>query len=168
MISSGQMFRMNLSELKWWNRSCETILTCIFLNSVFCFFLWLQEERMFTSFIFTFWMCVKLSQQVLELFQACQQQTCDLNRKELCRSELQREIQRIFPCMFWIWLLNIGLNVVEVHNSSLLWATTCHTRFYPVVLFVQVAGSFWLGPLWMGLALVQVMGIYVWWLKKNQ
>ncbi|KGL79380.1 Poly(A) RNA polymerase GLD2, partial [Tinamus guttatus] len=39
----------------------------------------------------------KLSQQVLELFQACQQQTCDLNRKELCRTELQREIQRIFP-----------------------------------------------------------------------
>ncbi|XP_030323620.1 poly(A) RNA polymerase GLD2 isoform X3 [Calypte anna] len=39
----------------------------------------------------------KLSQQVLELFQACQQQTCDLNRKELCRVELQREIQRIFP-----------------------------------------------------------------------
>ncbi|KAM9367518.1 poly(A) RNA polymerase GLD2 [Phaethornis superciliosus] len=39
----------------------------------------------------------KLSQQVLELFQACQQQTCDLNRKELCRIELQREIQRIFP-----------------------------------------------------------------------
>ncbi|XP_010213515.1 PREDICTED: poly(A) RNA polymerase GLD2-like isoform X2 [Tinamus guttatus] len=39
----------------------------------------------------------KISQQVLELFQACQQQTCDLNRKELCRTELQREIQRIFP-----------------------------------------------------------------------
>ncbi|NWH55850.1 GLD2 polymerase, partial [Geococcyx californianus] len=39
----------------------------------------------------------KLSQQVLELFQECQQQTCDLDRKELCRTELQREIQQIFP-----------------------------------------------------------------------
>ncbi|NWQ74252.1 GLD2 polymerase, partial [Columbina picui] len=39
----------------------------------------------------------KLSQQVLELFQVCQQRTCDLNRKELCRTELQREIRQIFP-----------------------------------------------------------------------
>ncbi|NXY14739.1 GLD2 polymerase, partial [Atrichornis clamosus] len=39
----------------------------------------------------------KLSQQVLELFQACWQQASDLNRKELCRTELQKEIQLIFP-----------------------------------------------------------------------
>ncbi|NXK67565.1 GLD2 polymerase, partial [Sylvietta virens] len=39
----------------------------------------------------------KLSQQVLELFQACRQQASDLDRKELCRTELQREIQLIFP-----------------------------------------------------------------------
>lgn len=39
----------------------------------------------------------ELSQQILELFQACRQQTCDLDRKELCRTELQREIQLIFP-----------------------------------------------------------------------
>ncbi|KAI6058299.1 Poly(A) RNA polymerase GLD2 [Aix galericulata] len=39
----------------------------------------------------------KLSQQVLELFQVCQQQTCDLNKKELCRIGIQMEIQQIFP-----------------------------------------------------------------------
>lgn len=44
--------------------------------------------------------CVQLSQQVLELFQTCRQQAFDLDRKELCRTELQREIQLIFPRMF--------------------------------------------------------------------
>ncbi|XP_068033117.1 poly(A) RNA polymerase GLD2 isoform X3 [Anomalospiza imberbis] len=39
----------------------------------------------------------KLSKQVLEWFQACRQQVSDLDRKELCRAELQREIQLIFP-----------------------------------------------------------------------
>lgn len=39
----------------------------------------------------------KLSQQILEIFQACQQQNNDLEKKELCRAELQREIQRIYP-----------------------------------------------------------------------
>ncbi|XP_020639372.3 poly(A) RNA polymerase GLD2 isoform X1 [Pogona vitticeps] len=39
----------------------------------------------------------KLSQQILELFQACQQQISDLNKKELCRTQLQRDIQQIFP-----------------------------------------------------------------------
>ncbi|XP_023679027.1 poly(A) RNA polymerase GLD2 [Paramormyrops kingsleyae] len=39
----------------------------------------------------------KLSQQIMDLFQACQQQTDDLEKKELCRTQLQREIQRLFP-----------------------------------------------------------------------
>ncbi|NWR03537.1 GLD2 polymerase, partial [Paradoxornis webbianus] len=39
----------------------------------------------------------KLSQQILALFQACRQQASDLDRKERCRTELQREIQLIFP-----------------------------------------------------------------------
>lgn len=72
---------------------------------------------MFTSFIFTFWMCVKLSQQVLELFQVCQQQTCDLNKKELCRIGIQMEIQQIFPRMFW--LLITCLSTVDIHSSFL-------------------------------------------------
>ncbi|OXB80882.1 UNVERIFIED_CONTAM: hypothetical protein H355_016899 [Colinus virginianus] len=62
-------------------------------------------------------MCVKLSQQVLELFQACQQQTCDLNRKELCRSELQREIQRIFPCSR-LFLVGSSLNGFGTRTSD--------------------------------------------------
>ncbi|XP_043919648.1 poly(A) RNA polymerase GLD2 isoform X2 [Protopterus annectens] len=39
----------------------------------------------------------KLSQQILDIFQACQQQVSDLEKKELCRAELQREIQRVYP-----------------------------------------------------------------------
>ncbi|KAI1905228.1 hypothetical protein AGOR_G00013960 [Albula goreensis] len=39
----------------------------------------------------------KLSQQILDLFQACQQQSDDLEKKEVCRAQLQREIQWLFP-----------------------------------------------------------------------
>ncbi|NXC45677.1 GLD2 polymerase, partial [Penelope pileata] len=59
----------------------------------------------------------KLSQQVLELFQACQQQTYDLDRKELCRSELQREIQRIFPCSR-LFLVGSSLNGFGTRTSD--------------------------------------------------
>ena len=49
-----------------------------------------------------FFLCgvFKLSQQIVELFEACQQQVSDLKKKELCRTELQREIQLLFPRMF--------------------------------------------------------------------
>ncbi|XP_015704097.1 poly(A) RNA polymerase GLD2 isoform X2 [Coturnix japonica] len=59
----------------------------------------------------------KLSLQVLKLFEACQQQTCDLNRKELCRSELQREIQRIFPCSR-LFLVGSSLNGFGTRTSD--------------------------------------------------
>ncbi|XP_014820543.1 PREDICTED: poly(A) RNA polymerase GLD2 [Calidris pugnax] len=59
----------------------------------------------------------KLSQQVLDLFQACQQQTCDLNRKELCRTELQREIQRIFP-QSRLFLVGSSLNGFATRTSD--------------------------------------------------
>uniref|UniRef100_A0A8D0H9P8 polynucleotide adenylyltransferase n=1 Tax=Sphenodon punctatus TaxID=8508 RepID=A0A8D0H9P8_SPHPU len=59
----------------------------------------------------------KLSQQVLELFQACQQQTCDLNKKELCRTQLQREIQRIFP-QSRIFLVGSSLNGFGTRSSD--------------------------------------------------
>ncbi|XP_075581974.1 poly(A) RNA polymerase GLD2 isoform X5 [Pelecanus crispus] len=59
----------------------------------------------------------KLSQQVLELFQACQQQTCDLNRKELCRTEIQREIQRIFP-QSRLFLVGSSLNGFGTRSSD--------------------------------------------------
>ncbi|CAL8250565.1 unnamed protein product [Boreogadus saida] len=39
----------------------------------------------------------KLSKQMVELFEACQQQACDLTRKETCRSRLQKDIQSVFP-----------------------------------------------------------------------
>ncbi|XP_065511874.1 poly(A) RNA polymerase GLD2 isoform X3 [Caloenas nicobarica] len=59
----------------------------------------------------------KLSQQILELFQVCQQQTCDLNRKELCRTELQREIQRIFP-QSRLFLVGSSLNGFGTRSSD--------------------------------------------------
>ncbi|NWU48393.1 GLD2 polymerase, partial [Dromas ardeola] len=59
----------------------------------------------------------KLSQQVLDLFQACQQQICDLNRKELCRTELQREIQRIFP-QSRLFLVGSSLNGFGTRSSD--------------------------------------------------
>ncbi|XP_035166208.1 poly(A) RNA polymerase GLD2 [Oxyura jamaicensis] len=59
----------------------------------------------------------KLSQQVLELFQVCQQQTCDLNKKELCRIELQREIQRIFP-QSRLFLVGSSLNGFGTRSSD--------------------------------------------------
>ncbi|XP_053909862.1 poly(A) RNA polymerase GLD2 isoform X2 [Cuculus canorus] len=59
----------------------------------------------------------KLSKQVLEMFRACQQQTCDLNRKELCRTELQREIQRIFP-QSRLFLVGSSLNGFGTRSSD--------------------------------------------------
>uniref|UniRef100_A0A8C4YN14 polynucleotide adenylyltransferase n=1 Tax=Gopherus evgoodei TaxID=1825980 RepID=A0A8C4YN14_9SAUR len=59
----------------------------------------------------------KLSQQVLELFQACQQQTCDLNKKELCRTELQKEIQQIFP-QSRLFLVGSSLNGFGTRSSD--------------------------------------------------
>ncbi|XP_010009520.1 PREDICTED: poly(A) RNA polymerase GLD2, partial [Nestor notabilis] len=59
----------------------------------------------------------KLSQQVLELFQACQQQTCDLHKKEICRTQLQREIQRIFPHSR-LFLVGSSLNGFGTRSSD--------------------------------------------------
>ncbi|NXD04598.1 GLD2 polymerase, partial [Certhia familiaris] len=59
----------------------------------------------------------RLSQQVLELFQACQQQASDLDRKELCRTELQREIQLIFP-QSRLFLVGSSLNGFGTHTSD--------------------------------------------------
>ncbi|NXN79548.1 GLD2 polymerase, partial [Bombycilla garrulus] len=59
----------------------------------------------------------KLSQQVLELFLACRQQASDLDRKELCRTELQREIQLIFP-QSRLFLVGSSLNGFGTHTSD--------------------------------------------------
>ncbi|NWY23326.1 GLD2 polymerase, partial [Pheucticus melanocephalus] len=59
----------------------------------------------------------KLSKQVLELFQACRQQAVDLDRKELCRTELQREIQLIFP-QSRLFLVGSSLNGFGTRTSD--------------------------------------------------
>ncbi|NP_001087892.1 poly(A) RNA polymerase GLD2-A [Xenopus laevis] len=51
----------------------------------------------------------KLSQQILDLFQALQQQVCDIKKKDICRAELQREIQQIFP-QSRLYLVGSSLN----------------------------------------------------------
>ncbi|NXR25925.1 GLD2 polymerase, partial [Cinclus mexicanus] len=59
----------------------------------------------------------ELSRQVLELFQTCRQQASDLDRKELCRTELQREIQLIFP-QSRLFLVGSSLNGFGTRNSD--------------------------------------------------
>ncbi|NXK00729.1 GLD2 polymerase, partial [Corythaixoides concolor] len=59
----------------------------------------------------------KLSLQILELFKACWQQPCDLNKKELCRIELQREIQLIFP-QSRLFLVGSSLNGFGTRSSD--------------------------------------------------
>ncbi|XP_050842614.1 poly(A) RNA polymerase GLD2 [Serinus canaria] len=59
----------------------------------------------------------QLSKQVLELFQACRQQASDLDRKELCRTELQREIQLIFP-QSRLFLVGSSLNGFGTRTSD--------------------------------------------------
>ncbi|XP_058851572.1 poly(A) RNA polymerase GLD2 isoform X3 [Acipenser ruthenus] len=59
----------------------------------------------------------KLSQQILELFQTCQQQSDDLEKKELCRAELQREIQRLFP-QSRVYLAGSSLNGFGSRSSD--------------------------------------------------
>ncbi|XP_028980216.2 poly(A) RNA polymerase GLD2 isoform X2 [Esox lucius] len=59
----------------------------------------------------------KLSGQMVELFEACQQQLSDLERKELCRAQLQREIQRLFP-LARLYLAGSSLNGFGSRNSD--------------------------------------------------
>lgn len=59
----------------------------------------------------------KLSQQILDLFQACQQQITDLKKKDICRAELQREIQQIFP-QSRLYLVGSSLNGFGTRSSD--------------------------------------------------
>lgn len=59
----------------------------------------------------------KLSQQILDLFQACQQQVTDLKKKDVCRAELQREIQQIFP-QSRLYLVGSSLNGFGTRSSD--------------------------------------------------
>ncbi|XP_055487641.1 poly(A) RNA polymerase GLD2 isoform X3 [Leucoraja erinacea] len=51
----------------------------------------------------------KLSQQIVDLFCNCQQQSIDLEKKDLCRTQIQREIQRLFP-QTRLYLVGSSLN----------------------------------------------------------
>lgn len=51
----------------------------------------------------------KLSGQIVDLYDACQQKSSDLERKELCRTQLQKEIQKLFPASR-IYLAGSSLN----------------------------------------------------------
>ncbi|KAM9447023.1 poly(A) RNA polymerase GLD2 isoform 1-T1 [Clarias gariepinus] len=51
----------------------------------------------------------KLSQQILDLFHTCEQQSEDLEKKEFCRAQLQIDIRRLFPCAR-IFLAGSSLN----------------------------------------------------------
>ncbi|XP_041956314.1 poly(A) RNA polymerase GLD2 isoform X1 [Alosa sapidissima] len=59
----------------------------------------------------------KLSQQILELYVSCEQQDDDLERKELCRAQLQRDIQRLFPYSR-IYLAGSSLNGFGSRSSD--------------------------------------------------
>lgn len=52
----------------------------------------------------------QLSQQILDLFHTCEQQSEDLEKKEFCRAQLQIDIQRLFPCMSASSLLSTVFN----------------------------------------------------------
>jgi poly(A) RNA polymerase GLD2 len=69
-------------------------------------------------FCFCFFFCgiFKLSQQILELFETCQQQASDLKKKELCRAQLQREIQLLFPRMSAFSAFALCVTCLHLHN----------------------------------------------------
>ncbi|KAM6147910.1 LOW QUALITY PROTEIN: poly(A) RNA polymerase GLD2-like [Erethizon dorsatum] len=59
----------------------------------------------------------KSSQQILELFETCQQQMSDLKKKELCQAQLQRESQLLFP-QSRLFLVGSSLNGFGTQRSD--------------------------------------------------
>lgn len=59
----------------------------------------------------------KLSQQILDLFLACEQRSEDLDRKESCRAQLQRDIQLLHPCAR-VFLAGSSLNGFGSRSSD--------------------------------------------------
>ncbi|XP_028433402.1 poly(A) RNA polymerase GLD2 isoform X2 [Perca flavescens] len=59
----------------------------------------------------------KLSEQMLELFEACQQQTSDLARKETCRTRLQKDIQSIYA-VARLYLTGSSMNGLGCRSSD--------------------------------------------------
>ncbi|KAE8292272.1 Poly(A) RNA polymerase GLD2 [Larimichthys crocea] len=59
----------------------------------------------------------KLSDQMVELFEACQQQTSDLARKEMCRTRLQQDIQRVYE-VARLYLTGSSMNGLGCRSSD--------------------------------------------------
>ncbi|KAM4746378.1 poly(A) RNA polymerase GLD2 [Anableps anableps] len=59
----------------------------------------------------------KLSGQMVELFEACQQQSSDLDRKEACRARLQEDIQQMFPAAR-LYLTGSSMNGLGCRSSD--------------------------------------------------
>uniref|UniRef100_A0A671L2H6 polynucleotide adenylyltransferase n=1 Tax=Sinocyclocheilus anshuiensis TaxID=1608454 RepID=A0A671L2H6_9TELE len=57
----------------------------------------LNVTNVYFSVLYLLFFCPQLSQQILNLFHACEQQNDDLEKKEQCRAALQRDIQTILP-----------------------------------------------------------------------
>lgn len=86
------------------------------------------------------WWCYlfQLSQQILDLYLSCQQQDDDLEKKELCRAQLQRDIQRLFPCKLkWVHILAklVISSVYSIHSFIHLFI------FLNAVSRIYLAGS---------------------------
>lgn len=80
-------------------------------------------------------LCPQLSCQMVEMFEACQQQASDLDRKELCRTRLQDDIQGQYP------------GVYEIHNHA---QTSCRGPF-SLGVFLTVARLYLTGSSMNGL-----------------
>ncbi|XP_034026081.1 poly(A) RNA polymerase GLD2 isoform X2 [Thalassophryne amazonica] len=59
----------------------------------------------------------KLSGQLVDLFEACQQQITDLTRKERCRTWLQQDIQTVFP-LARLYLTGSSMNGLGCRSSD--------------------------------------------------
>ncbi|XP_026178249.1 poly(A) RNA polymerase GLD2 [Mastacembelus armatus] len=59
----------------------------------------------------------KLSDQMVELFEACQQQTSDLAQKEMCRVRLQQDIQRVYA-VARLYLTGSSMNGLGCRSSD--------------------------------------------------
>ncbi|XP_033474392.1 poly(A) RNA polymerase GLD2 [Epinephelus lanceolatus] len=59
----------------------------------------------------------KLSEQMVELFEACQQQASDLLRKEMCRVQLQSDIQSVFA-VARLYLTGSSMNGLGCRSSD--------------------------------------------------
>lgn len=73
----------------------------------------------------------QLSCQMVELFEACQQQSSDLARKEMCRTRLQQDIQRIYA----------GLTRMQCHSALAFCCDYYHLSVFPTVARLYLNGS---------------------------